>query len=180
MTSNVSKFWRDRRVRCKGRNSNAGIVKIDSVKPSADQDSYISASYGQCDTFATEAAFGGQFSDSVTARLALKYQRRSDWIDNTTADTSGDDIDVKAWDFGNGAQDIATRKTESLAAFGQVEYAVSDRLAVTAGLRYTTDDKKLEVKPGPNSFSPADSISVDDSYLSWDLAFTYDMSDEWS
>jgi len=339
-----------------GRNSNAGIVKIDSVKPTSDLEGYISASFGSRDTFATELAVGGGLTDSVAARLSMKFQSRRDWINNTTAGTPGkdfgafdewayrlqflvepndgftglfkihgfhqngtqpqvfyanalevgkeglrsgfneevashdgapvcptvgkpacagmrlshngfaanlkwdlgdntftsitgydsienfqstdvdggqtsfdgienvlgnqlwfgvntgdglddhgqltqefrlsgetdsmywqtgvfyldDDIDVKTWDFGNGARDIVTQETESLAAFGQVEYGISDRFAVTAGLRYTSDDKKLEVKPGPNSFSPADSISVDDSYLSWDLAFTYDMSDEWS
>ena len=339
-----------------GRNSNAGIVKIDSVKPTSDRNGYFSVSYGQRDTLATEFAYGGELTDSVAARLALKYQSRDDWIDNTTANTSGDDfgafdeyayrlqflvepnddftglfkihgfhqdgsqpqvfyanalevgkeglrsgfneevashdgapvcatigkpacagmdldhigfaanlkwdlgdytftsitgydsienfqstdvdggetsfdgeenvlgrqlwfgvntgdglddhgqltqefrfaaegdttfwqvgvfyldddIDVFTWDFGNGAQDIVTQQTESLAAFGQVEYAVNDRFAVTAGLRYTSDDKKLEVKPGLNSPSPADSISADDSYMSWDLAFTYDTSDEWS
>ena len=45
-------------------------------------------------------------------------------------------------------------------------------------MRYTDDDKALEVIPGSNSSSPADSISVDDSYASWDLAFTFDASDE--
>ena len=44
------------------------------------------------------------------------------------------EIDVKTWDFGNGAQDIVNQTTESLAVFGQVEYSISDQFAVTAGL----------------------------------------------
>ena len=339
-----------------GRNSNAGIVKIDSVKPSSDQTNYFSAAFGERNTFATELAGGGEMSDSVATRLALKFQRRSDWIDNTTAGTPADDfgafdefayrlqflvepdddftglfkihgfhqngsqpqvfyanaleagkeglrsgfneevashdgapacasigkpacagmeldhigfaanlkwdlgdisfssitgydsienfqstdvdggetsfdgmenvlgrqlwfgvstgdglddheqltqefrvsgdsdstfwqvgafylhddIDIKTWDFGNGAQDIVYQKTESIAAFGQLEYSLSDRFAITGGLRYTSDDKELSVHPLPGSPSPADSISVDDSYMSWDLALTYDQSDDWT
>ncbi len=337
-----------------GRNTNAGIVKIDSVKPSFDRNAYMSFSYGARDTLAVEAATNFGVGENAAARAAIKYQRRSDWIDNTVAGTSGDDfgafdefayrlqfllqpndrltallkvhgfhqdgsqpqvfyanaieqgkkgvrsgfneevashdgaplcetigkpacagmeldhygfaanlrwdmgdfsftsvtgydtvenfqstdvdggvldfnigalgsagffsastgdglddhgqftqefriaveeddtfwqlgtfllnddIDIKTWDFGNGAEDIVSQNTRSFAIFGQAEFSVTDIFAVTVGLRYTADDKKLTVRPGPNSPSPADSIDADDSYLSWDLAFTYDMSDEWS
>jgi iron complex outermembrane receptor protein len=341
-----------------GRNTNAGIVKIDSVRPSFERDGYASLAFGERETVATEFAIGGEVSDSVAARLALKFQRRSDWIDNTVngtgddfggfdelayrlqfliqpdddfsallkfhgfhqdgsqpqlfyanaieagkaglrsgfdetvashdgaplCDTIGrhgcagmaldhvgfasnltwdlgdtsviwitgydtvenfqstdvdggvldfnigalgssgffstatgdglddhaqltqelrfsgesddtfwqfglyyidDDIDVKTRDYlsfmiGPGATDIVSQSTQSWAAFGQVERTINDRFAVTAGLRYTADDKNLQVKPGFNSTSPADSISVDDNFISWDIAFTYDMSDEWS
>jgi iron complex outermembrane receptor protein len=344
-----------------GRNTNAGIVKIDSVKPTFDSDGYVSFAYGDRDTVAAEAAFSGPVADGVAARLSLKYQTRSDWIDNAAAGTTGDDfgsfdelayrlqfliepgddfrgllkfhgfeqegsqpqvfyanaieagkkglrkgfdekvanhdgaplcealndrkpacagmdldhfgfaanlqwdlgdvtftsitgydsvtnfqstdvdggvldfnigalgsagffssatgdglddheqftqemrlsgdgdstfwqvglyyisddIDIKTVDFigccGNpGASDIVSQNTESVAAFGQVEFSVSDQFAITAGLRYTTDDKELRVKPGPTSVSPADTIVVDDSFMSWDLAFTYDMSEDWT
>ncbi|MGB5510247.1 MAG: TonB-dependent receptor [Woeseiaceae bacterium] len=334
-----------------GRNSNAGIVKIDSVKPSFDKGGYVSVAYGERDTMAAEAAVGGQIADRAAARLAVKYQTRSNWIDNTvngpgddfgefdeyayrlqllfepnddfsglfkvhgfhqegsqpqvfyanaieqgskglrsgfdetvvshdgaalceslnkpacagmdldhigfaanlkwdlgdnsftsitgydsvenfqSTDVDGgvldfnigalgsagffstatgdglddhhqltqelrfaadgdntfwqvglfyldEEIDVKTWDFGSGAQDIVNQATESLAVFGQVEYSLSDRFAVIAGVRYTDDDKKLQVIPGINSTSPADSIAVDDSYASWDLAFTFDANEE--
>jgi iron complex outermembrane receptor protein len=341
-----------------GRNTNAGIVKIDSVKPSFEKDGYVSLAYGERDTVATEAAFGGQFADTVAARLSLKYQRRSDWIDNTvngpgddfggfdewayrlqfliepdddfsallkfhgfhqegsqpqlfyanaieqgkeglrrgfdpavashdgaplcddikrhgcagmdldhygvaanlkwdrddfsitsitgydvlenfqSTDVDGgvldfnigelgsagffgtatgdgldehsqltqefrlavesdslfyqlglylidDRIDVKTRDYlsfmiGPGATDIVSQDTRSFAMFGQAEYRLSDQFAITAGLRHTSDEKDLTVRPGFNSTSPADSIEVSDDFLSWDFAFTYDMSDEWS
>ena len=72
-----------------GRNTNAGIVKIDSVKPTFDSDGYVSFAYGDRDTVGAEAAFSGPVADGVAARLSLKYQTRSDWIDNTAADTPG-------------------------------------------------------------------------------------------
>ena len=338
-----------------GRNTNAGLVKIDSVRPTFERDGYVSFAYGARDTAALEFAASGQVAESTAARISLKGQRRSDWIDNTAASTSGDDfgafdewayrlqflvegdngftglfkmhgfhqdgsqpqvfyanaieqgkeglrsgfdpevashdgaplcssvgkpacagmelnhdgfaanlswdrgdgvtytsitgydsvenfqstdvdggvldfnigalgsagffstatgdglddhaqftqefrvasegertfwqagvyylddkIDIKTWDFGNGAQDIVNQKTRSIALFGQLEYSVNDSFAVTGGLRYTGDDKELTVRPGVNSPSPADSISASDSFASWDLAFTYDATDEWS
>ena len=337
-----------------GRNTNAGLVKIDSVRPTFEKDGYVSFAYGERDTAALEFAISGQVADNTAARIALKGQRRSDWIDNVAASTTGDDfgafdewayrlqflvegdegftglfkfhgfhqdgsqpqvfyanaieqgkegirsgfdpevashdgaalcatlgiaacagmeldhngfaanmswdlddftftsitgydsvenfqstdvdggvldfnigalgsagffssatgdglddheqitqefrlaldgddsfwqigmffldddIDIKTWDFGSGARDIVTQKTKSLAMFGQGEVSVNDRFTVTAGIRFTSDEKDLTVKPGVNSSSPADSIAVDDSYGSWDLAFTYDATDEWS
>ena len=340
-----------------GRNTNAGLVKIDSKRPTFESDGYVSFAYGARDTAALEFAASGQVAESTAARVSLKGQRRSDWIDNTTAGTNGDDfgafdewayrlqflvegddgftglfkmhgfhqdgsqpqvfyanaielgkkglrssfdeevashdgaplcatvgkpacagmeldhhgfaanlswdredgvtytsitgydsmenfqstdvdggettfdgienvlgkqlffgvntgdglddhqqftqefrvasegdrtfwqagvyyldekIDIRTWDFGNGAQDIVNQKTRSVALFGQLEYSVNDSFAITGGLRYTGDDKELRVIPGVNSPSPADSISASDSFASWDLAFTYDATDEWS
>ena len=342
-----------------GRNTNAGLVKIDSVRPTFDREGYVSFAYGARDTAALEFAMSGQVAENTAARVSLKGQRRSDWIDNAAAGTSGDDfgafdeiayrlqflvegdegftglfkvhgfhqdgsqpqvfyanaieqgkkgirsgfdeevathdgaplcatrsiagcadmeldhfgfaanlswdmgdftftsitgydavesfqstdvdggvedfnigalgsagffsvatgdglddheqvtqefrlaldgdnsfwqigmyllddhIDIKTVDFrsfliGPGAEDIVTQKTKSLAMFGQGEVSVNDQFTVTAGIRFTSDEKDLTVKPGFNSTSPADSIAVDDSFGSWDLAFTYDATDEWS
>ena len=65
-----------------GRNTNAGVIKIDSVKPSADRNGYFSASYGSRETFITEAASNFSLTDTLTARVSLKYQERGKWIDN--------------------------------------------------------------------------------------------------
>lgn len=324
-----------------GRNTNAGLVKIDSVRPSDERDGYASVSYGSRNTVAAELASNGELSDSVTARASFKLQRRSDWIDNinngpgddfgsfgefayrfqflvdpndsftallklhgfhqdgsqpqvfyanaievgssglrsgfnekianhdgpsgmdldhigfsanlawelddltvtsitgvdrvenfqfTDVDggvssgccgelgislfpsATGDGLDdheqltqefrlatqrdnffiqgggyvlkedakVKTRDNLSGAEDIVHQDTGSLALFGQAEWNTSDEFTVTAGVRYTWDDKDLQVIPGANSMSPADSIHVSDDYFSWDLAFTYDASDSTS
>ncbi len=329
-----------------GRNTNAGIIKIDSVKPSADQEGYVSAAYGSRDTIAFEGAGGVQLGDNLSARVSLKYQERSDWIDNI-ANGSGDDYgafdefayrvqflydtdsfrgllklhgfqqdgtqpqvfyanaialgseglrpgfdeeianqDGSAgmeldhygaalnlqWDFGtstftsitgydtvenfqftdvdggllsfnpadigtlgrqvffsiatgDGVDDhyqftqefrlsnqvdrlfyqaglyyfdedidiisttfhadpdyseIVSQQTTSAAVFGQIEYALNDAFSIIGGVRYTTDDKDLEVIPGPGSPAPPGAISVDDDYFNWDLAFTFDQSDNMS
>ncbi len=333
-----------------GRNTNAGIVKIDSVKPSEDPGGYFRIGYGSRGTGFAEFATGGQIGDSDTSgRLSVKYQERDDWIDNI-ANGPGDDygaFDELAWrlqflhdgdsftgllklhgfdqdgtqpqvfyanalqvgseglrpgfdeniasqnrgagmtldhlgasvnlqwelddgrtltsitgydnienfqftdvDGGVTSFDIADigklgtsvfadaatgdglaghrqltqefrlsgegdsifyqfglyffdefidvfsrdfvgfltppffdnvhQDTRSIAAFGQAEYSVTDRFAVTVGARFTSDDKDLEVIPGDNSPSPADTISVEDDYVSWDLAFTFDANEDWT
>jgi iron complex outermembrane receptor protein len=65
-----------------GRNTNAGVIKIDSVRPSADRNGYFLASYGSRETFIAEAASNFAFSDTFMMRASLKYQDRGKWIDN--------------------------------------------------------------------------------------------------
>ncbi len=334
-----------------GRNTNAGIVKIDSVKPSFEQDGYAKVGYGSRDTILAEFAYGNQLAENVAARVSLKYLERDDWIDNTVngpgddfgafdefayrlqflfepsdtfralvklhgfqqdgthpqifyanalevgteglrpgfdeevasqdgtasmdldhfgaaanlqwefgdrkfisitgydtvdnfqrADVDGgllsfdptdigalgrqvffnvetgdglddhyqftqefrlseqrdrlfyqvglyyfdEDIDVLTINFDSATpslpvtQDIASQQTTSAAIFGQVEYLFSDTFAVTAGLRFTSDDKDLQAIPGPGSFAPPATIAAEDEYFNFDLAFTYDASEEWS
>lgn len=324
-----------------GRNTNAGLVKIDSVRPSDDRNAYFSFAYGDHDTVSSEFATNITASDSVDMRASFKYQRRSDWIDNV-ANGIGDDfggfdeyayrlqflidpndtftglikfhgfhqegsqpqvfyanaIEVGkkglrtgfdetvanhdgpagmdldhyglmanlTWDLdsftltsitgvdsienfqntdvdggisdgccgvpgqslfpvatGDGLDDHnqftqefrissdgdemffqaglfilnedmmvrsqdfladsitwVDQQTDSFAIFGQADWALSDRFSLVAGLRFTYDEKDLRVIPGPNSTAPIDSISVQDDFFSWDLAFTYDLSEDWS
>jgi iron complex outermembrane receptor protein len=325
-----------------GRNTNAGLVKIDSVKPSEDRNAYISAAYGDRDTLALEGATNFQSSANSYTRASVKYQRRSDWIDNTTnglgddfggfdelayrlqvlidpSDTfralikvhgfhqdgtqpqvfyanglevgkkglrsgfdetvvrhdlgqagmeldhyglmanlewdlenftitsitgidsvenfqstdvdggvsdgccgelgqslfpvaTGDGLDdhnqftqelrlatesdnfffqgglfvlnedmtIRSYDILANSTTFVDQQTDSFALFGQAELMASDELSIILGARFTYDEKDLRVIPGLNSTAPADSINVQDDYLSWDLAFTYDVSDNWS
>ncbi len=64
-----------------GRNTPAGIVKLDTVKP-GQGDNYLRGSYGSFDTINLEGAAGGQLSDTVAVRVSGLYQGRSDWVDN--------------------------------------------------------------------------------------------------
>lgn len=67
-----------------GRNTPAGIVKFDSVRPTV-EGGYLRASYGRFNSVNVEGAFGGRLSDTVSARLSAMYQRRDDWVDNLDA-----------------------------------------------------------------------------------------------
>ena len=66
-----------------GRNTPAGIVKFDSVKPGQDTNGYLRASYGRFNQVNLEGAVGGKLSgDKVSARLSVLYQRQDDYVTN--------------------------------------------------------------------------------------------------
>ena len=67
-----------------GRNTPAGIVKVESARPTRDFEGYGRLSYGRFDSVNFEGALSGPLIPSVlAARASLLVQRRSDWIDNT-------------------------------------------------------------------------------------------------
>jgi iron complex outermembrane receptor protein len=83
---------------------------------------------------------------------------------------------------------VAQQKTQSLAGFGQVTFAATDRFKLTAGLRYTKDWRQYQATqrnfvPGtsvPNDLSTYTLIAVDrdasEGQLTWRLAAAYDFS----
>ena len=66
-----------------GRNTNAGAIKIDSVKPTtSERDGYVRLGYGSRDTINVEGAANVLGTDTFSTRVSLMYQERGDWIDN--------------------------------------------------------------------------------------------------
>ena len=66
-----------------GRNTPAGIVKFDSVKPSATTSGYGRVSYGSFNGVTAQGAVGGAIvGDTVTARVSGIYQRQDGYVDN--------------------------------------------------------------------------------------------------
>ena len=68
-----------------GRNTPAGIVKFDTVKPSQDTNGYGAFSIGTFGTLKAEGAVGGALSDNLSARASVLYSSRKDWISNIAA-----------------------------------------------------------------------------------------------
>ena len=66
-----------------GRNTPAGIVKFDTIKPSQDLDMRFSTSYGTYGSMNTQVAVGGGISETLSGRISAAYIRRSDYVDNT-------------------------------------------------------------------------------------------------
>lgn len=67
-----------------GRNTTAGIVKIDSRRPTEETEGYINSSAGNYGTYNLEGAIGGTLiDDTLTGRISAISQNRSDWVDNT-------------------------------------------------------------------------------------------------
>ncbi len=65
-----------------GRNTPAGVVKFNSVRPSRERGGYAQAAYGTHSTFNAEGAVGGALSDKWSMRVSGIYQHRDDWVDN--------------------------------------------------------------------------------------------------
>ncbi|TAL84957.1 MAG: TonB-dependent receptor [Rhodanobacter sp.] len=66
-----------------GRNSPAGVIKFESVRPSQETSGYARVSYGSLGTANAEAALGGALSPHWSGRLSVLSQHRDNWIDNT-------------------------------------------------------------------------------------------------
>ncbi len=75
-----------------GRNTTAGIVKFDSVQPSATWQGQGSISYGSYNSVNADAGIGGPLTKdgSISFRLSGLYQHRDDWISNTYTGPSDD------------------------------------------------------------------------------------------
>ena len=66
-----------------GRNTTAGIVKIDTRRPTEETEGYLKVSGGELGTFNAEGAIGGTLIDGqLTGRVSFLSQNRSDWVDN--------------------------------------------------------------------------------------------------
>ncbi|OYU45759.1 MAG: TonB-dependent receptor, partial [Burkholderiales bacterium PBB4] len=70
-----------------GRNTPAGVVKIDSVKPSKATDGYFNASYGTYGTTGLEGAFNLPLTGDWTARVSAQAQHRDNWVTNDKSAT---------------------------------------------------------------------------------------------
>ena len=79
-----------------GRNTPAGVVKFDTVKPSQDFDAFAKVSYGTYDTFDVQGGVGFALSKTWSARLSAVYQSQSDWIENQY--DAGPDQNLGAYD----------------------------------------------------------------------------------
>ena len=69
-----------------GRNTPAGIVKIESIKPGQEFDAYVKVGVGNLDVTDFEAAIGGGLNENWSARLSLLHQTRGDWVANRASD----------------------------------------------------------------------------------------------
>jgi iron complex outermembrane receptor protein len=68
-----------------GRNTPAGVVKFDSVKPGKKFEAYASLGVGDRSTTNLEGAVNLPLGGGLSARISLLDQRRDDWVKNTVA-----------------------------------------------------------------------------------------------
>ncbi len=66
-----------------GRNTPAGIVKLESARPTDEPEGFGRLGYGRFNSANFEGAVSGPIgSPELTARLSVLVQRRGDWVDN--------------------------------------------------------------------------------------------------
>ena len=132
-----------------GRNTPAGIVKFDTVRPVSGRN-YAKISYGTYSTINAEGAIGADITDKVAVRVSGMWQHRDDWIDNLNQ--PGDD-DLEGYD------DIALR--------AQIQFKPTDALTVrlTGQLRDLDGDARVfranSIRPGTNDLIGADGGDFD-------------------
>jgi iron complex outermembrane receptor protein len=77
-----------------GRNTPAGVVKFESVKPQLKKNSgYGSISYGSFGTTNVEGALNVSASSDFAARVSVQSQHRDDWVDNNYRPSQTDKLE---------------------------------------------------------------------------------------
>jgi iron complex outermembrane receptor protein len=103
-----------------GRNTPAGLVKFNSVRPDFETSGYGRISFGEFDTVNAEAAVGGGLSETLAGRASALYQRRGDWVDNT---------------FGGTRRNNAVEGYEDMAFRGQLLLQASEDFEALLGVQ---------------------------------------------
>jgi iron complex outermembrane recepter protein len=71
-----------------GRNTPAGVVKIDTVKPNDETSGYADLSYGSYNSVDFNGAFGGAIiKNLLDFRVSVLEERRDDWVTNINPNT---------------------------------------------------------------------------------------------
>ena len=75
-----------------GRNTTAGIIKFDTIKPTMQWEGRGTVSYGTKNSVNVDAGVGGPLvEDKIAFRISGLYQHRDDWVDNTYSGPKFDD-----------------------------------------------------------------------------------------
>jgi iron complex outermembrane receptor protein len=143
--------------------------------------------------FASETADGLPNLDQWTQelRLASDTDGRVDWLVGLFYFNEELKVDSFAYDSLAGSADdgyaYQTQDATSWAGFASVDFALTDRWDLKAGVRYTNDDKDFKAQRVQPPFistllygtepSVVIPVQVDDDFVNWDLSLTYKPSD---
>lgn len=116
-----------------GRNTTAGIIKFDTIRPSQALEARASASYGSYNTISLDGGVGGPIvADTLSFRLSGLYQHRDDWVDNTFAGVSSDGTVTPKEDAMGGYDERNARL--------QLLYTPADGVSLLASAHYRNYD----------------------------------------
>lgn len=146
-----------------GRNTTAGIIKFDTIKPSQTWQGRVSASAGTLGTFTYDAGVGGPIvQDKVAIRLSGLMQHRNDWVDNTFAGYSADSTRTPQKDAMGGFTEKDVRLQVLLTPTDAFSVNVSGHARGYHGT--STIFHRAALKKGSNAVSaePRDRIALDE------------------
>lgn len=146
-----------------GRNTTAGIIKFDTIKPSQTWQGRAQASYGSYGTITFDGGVGGPIvQDKLAFRVSALYQHRDDWVDNTFAGTSADGTVTPKKNAMGGYDErdirlqVLATPTENLSILGQVharKFEGTSTLFLRNGL----------VKGSNDPIAPRDKVAYDEA-----------------
>jgi len=173
-----------------GRNTTAGIVKIDTVAPDFANEGYVRGGYGSRDTFFIEGAANAELSDQWATRISIKHQERDAWIDNLVRDEKVGGYEELAYRlqflYDNGSDTRALFKLHGFDQDGdmpQIFYGNAIQLGST-GLRKGFDESETyyDSTAGFNMEHIGGSVKIEHDFD--ELAFVsitgYDSVESWS
>ncbi|WP_293882267.1 TonB-dependent receptor [Sphingomonas sp.] len=146
-----------------GRNTTAGIIKFDSIRPSQQWGGRASASYGSYNTATFDGGFGGPIvEDKLSFRISGLYQHRDDWVDNTYTGVSQDGTVAPRKNALGGFTDRNVRVQLLLTPNEQLSMLTSFHARDYDGT--STIFHRAALKKGSNDISaePRDSIALDE------------------
>ncbi|WP_010606022.1 TonB-dependent receptor [Pseudoalteromonas maricaloris] len=134
--------------------------------------------------YTQELRLSSNFSGDYNYQVGLFLFEEDLMIESYSFDTNGYDAAYAQYGVQNGYA-YQDQDTSAWAVFGSFDYTVSDDLKVTAGLRYSDDEKEFYAKrtknPTPWNGSPDvldGTANPSDSHVSWDLSATYKLTDD--
>lgn len=141
-----------------GRNTPAGIVKFDSVKPEDTLGGYGRISYGRFNNVNAEAAINIPAGDNFAIRMSGLYQRQDDYVDNVLPESVGGTTK----DAFGGYEDYALRLQAKAQATEDLEILLTGQLRRLDGTaRLFRANNFTRGQAGLNSNFSRKSISTD-------------------
>ena len=128
------------------------------------------------DQYTQELRLSSNFAGDINYQVGVFYFDEALTIENFSYDTFSSPAGNET------GYVIQQQDTKAWAVFGSVDYTISDDLKVTAGLRYSDDEKEFSANrtQSPIGAGPLSSglINVSDDHISWDISTSYKVNDD--
>ncbi|MBB5714588.1 TonB-dependent receptor [Sphingomonas aerophila] len=147
-----------------GRNTTAGIIKFDTIRPSQTLKGRATASYGELNTATFDAGIGGPIvADKIAVRLSALVQHRENWIDNSFSGVSADGTAAPARKAMGGFDDRNVRLQVLLTPSDRVSVNVSAHARDYDGTSTLFHRNALRKGSKDASAEPRDRVAYDEA-----------------